>query len=582
MLAELTLRNFGLFSFLNLSLDTGYNVITGETGAGKSMLVEGLQLLVGGRASLDYVRHGKEKAEIEGLFVLPPHHPALTMAEELGIELSDNSLILSREISIKGKNVCRINGRLVPLTTLKEVGQTLLHVQGQHEQHDLLAEENHLAILDRYAGEEMEMEKSQYLALYEQLQKVKRSLADLEKNEQERAQRLDFLQYQFQEITSSHLEIGEDERLEKERRIRANAQKLAQGMEEAIQALYGDGGAYDSLAMALTHLEMCATVDESLGAVHEQLQSLAYQMEDLVDQLHKYRDRIDFDPEELNRIESRLVQIEQLKRKYGATVQEILAYGEKIRAELEQLELHGERKEQLIAEKEKIVAQLLEMAAKLSQRRKKTARQLVEAIQKELAHLYMQETKMEIQFSPLTSGLEQISWKDGTRWLGREGWEELKWLISTNPGEPPKPLAKIASGGELARLLLALKTVVAKTEPVTTMVFDEIDTGVSGRVAQAMAEKLYTIALDRQVIVITHQPQVAAMADHHFLIRKTSSSTDTQTSVSLLDDDERQIEIARMMSGKQLTKSGKEHVQELLGEAEKIKAQLRNETAARF
>lgn len=582
MLSELTLRNFGLFSTLNLSFEAGCNVITGETGAGKSMLVGGLELLVGGRASLEYVRHGKEKAEVEGLFVLPSGHPALAMVERLGIELSDNSLILSREISTKGKNVCRINGRLVPLSTFREVGQTLLHIQGQHEQHDLLEEGNHLAILDRYGGEKIAEGKGQYEALYEELQKVKRALEEVEQGERERDRRLDLLRYQLEEISGSNLEIGEDERLEKEKRIRSNAQKLAQGLEEAIQALYGEGGAYDSLAMALTHLEACASVDDRLGSAKEQLQSLFYQVEDLVDGLRKYRDSIEFDPEELNRIDSRLMQIEQLKRKYGPSIQDILAYGEKIKEELVQLEQYEERKNQLMRKKEKIVAQLMEWAEKLSCLRKEAAQQLTAALKKELADLYLAETEMEIQFSPLRAGLEQIHWQGEIRWLGKDGWDDIIWLISTNPGEPPKPLAKVASGGELARLLLALKTVVAKTEPVTTMVFDEIDTGVSGRVAQAMAEKLYTIALNRQVIVVTHQPQVAAIADHHYLISKKSTSTETLTSVTLLDQAERKIEIARMMSGKHLTKTGQEHVQELLDEARQIKTHLKKETAARL
>ncbi len=581
MLVELSIRNFALIPSLTLSLKPGLNVFTGESGAGKSMIIDALGLLVGGRASVDYVRQGSDKAEIEALFILPEVHPAKQICHQLGIELSDNSLIVCREISTSGRNVCRLNDRLVTLATLREVGQLLLQIQDQNEQQDLLNSSKHLALLDRFMEEQIGQTKRLYQQVYDQLISINQTLKQLEQNEREALQQLDFLKFQYEEIQNSQLEIGEDERLEKEKHIKKNIQKIAEGIGQALDVLYGERGAFDLMSAALSHLEQASAIDDSLAPLFEQLSSAYYQVEDVVHQLRKYYDQMDFDPHNLTSLESRLAQIDQLKRKYGSSIEEILAYAEKIKTDIDKLENRSQEKERLLQERDKILPQLLKTVNQLTELRKNAAIQLVHAIQKELADLYMDGTEMEIRFSSLPSGGAQIEWEGAKRWLSREGWDKIEWLIAPNPGEPAKPLAKIASGGELTRLLLAMKTVLAQSEPVTTLVFDEIDTGVSGRVAQAMAEKLYTISLKRQVICITHQPQAAAMADHHVYIHKETVADNTFTSLSVLDYQERQVEIARMMSGKNLTERSKQHVEELMAEAERIKAHIQQQVAIR-
>ncbi|GGK19126.1 DNA repair protein RecN [Caldalkalibacillus thermarum] len=574
MLVELSMRNFALIPSLTIAFEPGFNVLTGETGAGKSMLVEAISLLVGGRASLDYVRHGQQKAEIEGLFSIPEQHPSRSLLSELGIEFEDDMLILRRDINIKGKNICRINGKLVTLAVLREVGQLLLDIQGQHEHQHLLAEERHLALLDEYGKAKIASHKKEYLSLFNKLKKLNRTIKQLNENEQQLAQRLDLFRYQYQEIAAAELVPGEDEELEKERRVKGNAQKLYQGMEQVVDALYGDGRAMDSLAVAMNELRACAEIDESLEPYTERLESLYYQVEDIVHECRKYAESIEFDPERLHEIESRLEKIEQLKRKYGKTVDEILAYASKIEEELDTLEHREERMAELMKQRENLLLDLAVEAEQLTRIRKEVAADLTQAIKQELAGLYMDQTEIDIAFSPLGAGSDQVEYRGKKRWISQEGWDQIQWLIAPNPGEPPKPLAKIASGGELSRLLLALKTVFAKLEPVTSLIFDEIDTGVSGRVVQAMAEKLYTISLDRQVICITHQPQMAAMADHHLYIMKRTGDHGTETTVIPLDREGRHLEIARMMSGHHLTETTKEHVQELIQQAENIKAHL--------
>ncbi|MDQ0337716.1 DNA repair protein RecN (Recombination protein N) [Caldalkalibacillus uzonensis] len=575
MLVELSMRNFALIPSLTVTLEPGFNVLTGETGAGKSMIVDAISLLVGGRASVDYVRHGHQKAEIEGLFSIPDNHPARSLLSELGIELEDDMLILRRDISTKGKNICRINGKLVTLAVLREVGQLLVDIQGQHEHQHLLVEDRYLPLLDEYGKGKISPHKQEYVTLFHELKKLNRAIKQLNENEQQLAQRLDLFRYQYQEIAAAQLEPGEDEELEKEKRIKGHAQKLYQGMEQTIAALYGDGRALDSLAVAMNELQECAAIDESLEPYSEKLESLYYQVEDILHECRKYAENIEFDPERLNHIESRLVQIEQLKRKYGQTVEEILAYAAKIEEELDTLEHREERTRELMEQKQNILLDLAVEAEHLTRIRKEVAQDLIQAIKQELAGLYMDQTEIEMRFSPLSAGSDQVEHRGGKRWISQEGWDQIDWLIAPNPGEPPKPLAKIASGGELSRLLLALKTVFAKLEPVTSLIFDEIDTGVSGRVVQAMAEKLYTISLNRQVICITHQPQMAAMADHHLYIHKQTNEGGTETTVVPLDREERQMEIARMISGHHLTEATKEHVQELVQQAENIKADLK-------
>lgn len=573
MLIELSIRNFAIIPTLTVSFDDGLNVLTGETGAGKSIIIDAISLLMGGRASTEFVRHGTNKAEIEGLFMLPDTHPIRMVLQEVGIENVEDTLILRRDISKQGKNICRVNGKLVTLAILREIGQALVDVHGQHEHQSLLHEENHISLLDDYGKEEITPHKNEYVKLYKQYKHVVKTIQQLTKNEQNLAQRLDLLSFQHHEITAANLQIGEDVELEKEKRKRKHAQKISQGVDASYEAIYGDGRALDSLGIVMSSLDELSELDDSLQETQQQIESIYYQLEDISHQFAKYRDGIEFDDKRLDDIESRLVQIDQLKRKYGPTVESILEYASKIEEELESIENKEERIDELINQRDSIALDLFVEAKNLTAVRKRVAQKLIAEIKEQLKGLYMDQTLIDIHFGSLQAG-ESIE-HDGERlYVSSNGWDYIQFLISPNPGEPLKPLAKIASGGELSRLTLALKAVFANVEPVCAVIFDEVDTGVSGRVAQAMAEKLYKVSTNQQVLCISHQPQMAALADQHYRIEKNVKADVTETTIIPLQQDERIDELARMMSGSEVTEATQQLANELIMKANETKDEL--------
>jgi DNA repair protein RecN (Recombination protein N) len=559
MLRELRIRNLAVIENISVTFHPGFHVLTGETGAGKSIVIDALALAAGGRGSADMIRHGSDRADIEALFDLPPQHPAWETLERLGIEADqEDGLIIRRELQSQGKSSARINGQNVTLSMLREVGEHLVNIHGQHEHQSLLRIDRHLDWLDLFAGDEMSTHKTAYRLLFDEYQAVSRERLQLEEKSRQGMQMLDLYRFQLEEISSARLKPGEDESIGDERRKLTHAEKLSEAVSEAFDLLYGDKG-LSAISRALSRLQDIAQVDPAiLGPVIEQLQSAYYSVEDASFQLRDYRENIEFNPQRLAEIEERLDLIHSLKRKYGESVEHILAYERKIQSETDQIENRDDLLRELSEREEALLKDLRVKAEKLSSIRRDTARVLAGRIAQELSELQMNRSVFEVKLNagPLTAN----------------GTDTAEFLLSTNPGEPPKPLAKIASGGEMSRVMLALKAIFARIDEIPVLVFDEVDTGVSGRAAQAVAEKLSVLSRYCQVFSITHLPQVACMADHQYEINKQITGDQrTQTSVTELRPAQRVEELARMLGGVEVTEKTRHHAQEMLALAERQK-----------
>lgn len=559
MLRELRIRNLAVIENISVHFHPGFHVLTGETGAGKSIVIDALALAAGGRGSAEMIRHGSERADIEALFDLPPQHPVWETLERLGIEAdTEEALIIRRELLSQGKSAARINGQNVTLSMLREVGEHLVNIHGQHEHQSLLRTERHLEWLDLFAGDAMTEEKSSYRAVFQQYQAVSKERRELEEKSRQGMQMLDLYRFQVEEIDSARLKPGEDESLADEKRKLTHAEKLSEAVSEAYDLLYGDKG-LSAISRALSRLQDIVQVDPAvLQPVIEQLQSAYYSVEDASYQLRDYRENIEFNPQRLSQIEDRLDLIHTLKRKYGESIEQVSAYRQKIGSEAEQLENRDELLRELADKEEELLRDLTKRADKLSSIRKETARVLAAQIEQELSDLQMNRSVFEVKLTPGP--------------LNINGTDNAEFLLSTNPGEPPKPLAKIASGGEMSRVMLALKAIFARIDEIPVLVFDEVDTGVSGRAAQAVAEKLSVLSRHCQVFSITHLPQVACMADHQYEISKqVTADQRTQTSVSELRSEQRVEELARMLGGVEVTEKTRHHAQEMLALAERQK-----------
>lgn len=556
MLSELSIRNFAIIESLSISFQKGLTVLTGETGAGKSIIIDAVHLLVGGRGSAEFVRHGEDKAEIEGLFFLDSeNHPCYAKGKEFGIEVEDGMIVLRRDISKSGKSICRVNGKLVTIATLREIGSTLIDIHGQHEHQELMDETKHINLLDQFGSKDIQPALSEYQMVFKSYEQTLKKLKNLSENEQQIAHRLDLIQFQYDEIQSAGLKINEDEELIEEKRKLNNFERIFESIQSSYIALKGDQRGLDWIGMVMDHLETAADINPEYKELHESVANSFYLLEDAARILRNELDILEFDPQRLNDIEDRLTEINQLKRKYGQTIADVLEYAAKIEEEIETLQ----NKEIHIDQMEKELASLkkdLELeAANLTKARTVWAEKLTRLILQELKELYMEKTVFEVKID-----------YHGQQYA-KNGADRVEFYISTNPGEPLKPLSKIASGGELSRIMLALKSIFSKHQGVTSIIFDEVDTGVSGRVAQAIAEKIYKVAKNSQVLCISHLPQVAAMSDTHLYITKEIKKGRTKTSVSPLTDIEKIREIGRMISGVEITELTKQHAEELLNMA---------------
>ncbi|MER1984927.1 MAG: DNA repair protein RecN [Solibacillus sp.] len=559
MLRELSIRNFAIIDDLTVSFSEGLTVLTGETGAGKSIIIDAVHILAGGRGSTEFIRHGTKKAELGGLFqVNSETHPIYAKLEEAGIEAEEGTIIIRRDLNDNGKSVCRINGKLVPLSVLREIGGSLIDIHGQHENQELMDEKQHINLLDQFAADALASTKERYSAVYEQYRALKREVAELSMDEQRTAQRIDLYQFQINELEQADLQIEEEEQLTEERIRLMNFHKIFERANIAYNAISGEGTGLDFVGTAMNALEDIVSLDANFKEASEAIATSFYALQDAAYQIQHVLDSYEYDGERLNEVEQRLAMYQSMKRKYGTTVEEILVYYAKIEEELMQLMNRDEMLSQHDAALMKLEAELEQLAGELTAIRKEHAVHLSEAIMQELRMLHMEKAQFVVNFGRATQ-------------FEANGRDQIVFYISTNVGEPPKSLPKIASGGELSRMMLALKTIFSSSSGVTSIIFDEVDTGVSGRVAQAIAEKIAAISVNSQVLCISHLPQVAAMADHQYFIKKQVEQERTFTTVADMSQQERIEEISRMMSGSEITELTLQHATELINMANERK-----------
>lgn len=563
MLQELSIRHLAVIEHVELRCHNGFHVLTGETGAGKSIIIDALGLIAGGRSSADLVRYGSEKASIEALFHIGKDHPVWPILAGAGIEAdAEEHLIIRREITAQGKSSSRVNGQLVNRTLLKEIGECLVNIHGQHEHQSLFKIEEHIRWLDLFGDREVAEAKTAYQKAYDEYQSVRKEARELEETSKKALQMLDLYRFQVEEIGSAKLKPGEDEALLEEKRKLANAERLYQSAADAYDLLYGDSNGLEAIGRAMNKLQDIAALDaEALQPLVEQVQNAYYQLEDAAYQARDYRDGIEFNPTRLDLIEQRLDTIASLRRKYGDTVQDILAHLAKIQRELSLIENKDEALQALQLKQQQKLEKVRMLAGRLTRQRAAASERLAAEIVAELRGLHMERTQFKVQLEPLPEHK-----------LNREGADQVEFLISANPGEPLRSLSKIASGGEISRVMLALKSIFSRVDRIPVLVFDEVDTGVSGRAAQAIAEKMSRLSRGCQVFSITHLPQVACMADVHFLIHKSTDGDRTFTNVEPLSDNGRVHELARMLGGVEVTDKTLQHAQEMLALADNKKA----------
>lgn len=551
MLQELFIKDFAIIDQLTISFEKGMSVLTGETGAGKSIIIDAVSLLTGGRGSSSFVRSGTHKAILEGQFVVPSTSATLAVLDDYGIAHEDTTIVLQREISNNGRNVCRVNGQLVNLASLKRIGETLVDIHGQNEHQSLMQVDQHINLLDEYADTRLQVIKERYTTAYQQYQQLRQTLKQKQANEHEWAQRLDMLRFQVNEIDEANLQPHEEEQLLKEREQLDNFQTISDALQQSYAALSTDNGSLDQIGVAMDAMNNIANLDEHYHDIAETIQSAYYALQDAGNDISNQLDSLEFDESRLDTVEKRLELINQLKRKYGNSVTDIIAYGEKAHHELAMMEQNDTNNDELLQKMHVAQIAAQQLAEQMSQIRHQVAQDLQKQVHQQLAALYMDKAVFEVRFTTTTS-------------LHANGIDQVEFYIQTNPGEKMLPLVKIASGGELSRLMLALKTIFARSEGVTSIIFDEVDTGVSGRVAQAIADKMYDISRYSQVLCITHLPQVAAISDYQFLIVKHVHDGRTATSVTPVSGAARVDALAQMLSGTTVTKLTIEHAQELL------------------
>lgn len=564
MLKKLIINNFAIISQLQLDFKNGMTALTGETGAGKSIIIDALGLLVGSRSSIDFVRTGQNSLTVQGLFEVSKNSPVFGILDNYGIKHEDNLLIIKREINRKGRNVCRLNNELVKTNILKEVGKYLVEIHGQNQSQELLDEDNHIDILDRYAEDNFASKMENYQRKFQDFQAKKSRLRAIQKDSQNIAQRIDMLKFQIDEIDSAQLKAGEDDALEEEKNHLENFEKISSSLQGSYELLSAGGsGVVDSLGEVRQKLDVIREYDPAYQELYESIDGAYYQVQDDMATISDEIDGLDFDEYRLDNIQKRLIVLDGLKKKYGPTLDEVIQFGKDAHDELSKIDLDDNSEEKLKKEIETQQASLVKLGKEISKSRHATAKSLTKSINQELKDLYMKNARFDVDFSVLSADN-----------MTEKGIDQIRFTLKTNVGEDYKPLVKVASGGELSRVILAFESIIAEKMNVETIVFDEIDTGVSGRVAQSIGDKIYRVAQSLQVLCITHLPQVAAMSDQQLQIQKKTANNKTETEVSLLNSQERIEAISLMLAGTKITDLTREHAKELLelaqGEQEKL------------
>ncbi len=561
MLKELNIKNIAIIDQLRVEFAPGLNVLTGETGAGKSIVVDALNLALGERASGDLIRTGCQEASVEAAFELNGRttKEITALLEEQGIGINaGEDLIVRRVLSSSGKNKVYINGSLANLATLVALGASLADIHGQHEHQSLLSPDRQMEMLDSFGGVDELL--GAVGGFYRRLLDVRKKLAELQIGERDRAQREEMMRFQKSEIEAAMLKPGEDEDLAHEQKVLANSEKLAGLSAMVDEMLYSsDGSVVANLKKAVDALKDIMEIDGRLRGAVDLCESGRAQIEEAAREIASYRERVEFDPQRLERTGDRLDLIQKFKKKYGNTIEEIIAFGAKASAELDRMERSTEDIEQLKSEIQAIKFGLTDKANELTSKRGTAAQELEKKIETELGHLGMKKTAFSVRIIQEEGG----DTLDGHK-VGPRGADRVEFLIAPNPGEEPRPLAKIASGGELSRIMLALKTILAAGDSIPTLVFDEVDAGIGGAVAEEVGKKLKKVAAKRQVFCITHLPQIASMADSHYGVAKSVKEDRTHTEVRLLNEKERVDEIARMLGGKTITEATIKHAEEMI------------------
>ena len=547
MLSLLHIENIAVIERSDISFDQGFNVLTGETGAGKSIIIDAISAILGERAYRDMIRTGTNKASVRAVFT---DVPKLKWFEDNGVEY-DPETVIQREVYLDGKNVCRVNGSLVSVSILRKLGTQLINIHGQHDSATLFDEANHLAFLDAFADNEGL--RQDYAEKYEAVAKLRREIDRMTMDEGEKLRRMETLKYQIKEIEKADLRPGEDEELEDRRKLLQNSEKIADGMNDAVENLYGSDDADGAAAMLATAERALARISrfsDNISALHERVADLMYQVQDLAEEVRDARDDLAYSADELEEIEQRLDVIHKLRRKYGVTCADILEYLERAKKELDEIEFADDHLERLKKKLHKAEKTAWDAAFALRENRKQNAVSMSERILTELSQLDMPRVQFSCEFTELE--------------LTNNGADAVAFYMSANAGEALKPMSKVASGGELARIMLAMKNVLAERDQVNTLIFDEVDTGVSGRAAQKVAEKLRSVAAHKQVLCVTHLPQLAALANTHLLIAKGERDGRTYTTVTPLDIEGRKKELARIIGGTNITETTLKSAEEML------------------
>jgi len=565
MLVELTIKNIALIESLRIEFAQGFNVLTGETGAGKSIVVDSISLALGGRADRDMIRTGAERGMVQALFDVAGNSRAMAVLDGLDIEAEDGLIAIRRELSRNGRNICRVGDVVVPLNTLKQLTATLMDIHGQHEHQALMNPARHLDFLDAFGGEAHASAREKVAALYAERSRIGAELKRLMKDVSERERLVDVLSFQVQEISAAKLKPGEEQKLEKKLSVLENAEKIRQSVEGAYNLVYrGDGrapSAQEALLQSADAMDRIAPLNKRYAALAGRLRELYYGAQDVGYELQALLDDLDFEPDLLDKVAARLDAIKKLERKYGATVEEVIEFGAQAADRLNGIKGSDAALSDLKKRYKEADNALREACAALTAIRRESALRLSERICGQLKDLGMGKTRFEVRVEPLakpTAG----------------GMDGVEFMISPNPGEPLRPLASIASGGEISRVMLALKAISVDSEGVDAMIFDEIDTGVSGRMAQVVGEKMCLIAKTRQVLSVTHLPQIAALGDAHFLVEKVAGEDRTDTHVRLLDEEGRVRELSRLVGGAEDSESSLSHGAHMLKEAADRKRNL--------
>ena len=561
MLIQLNIKQFGIIESATIELKNGLTVLSGETGAGKSMILAAISQLSGQRTSTSYIRYGEEKASVEGVFDFPKNKEIINIFKDLDLDLEDEVIIIRRDIYSSGKSVCRINGTIVNLSTLKNVAVYLLDMHEQHDNQILLVEKNHLNLIDSFNKEEIKKVRTEYKEKYKEYKVVTEKIENLKQQESDILQKVDFLKFQYQELTQMKLKKDEDISLEKDIDYLENFEKVNTLAYSITDGIDGEYGILSKLAEIKSNLGELTRYNSNFEEKYEEITNLYYILDDLKYEVSSYTDDIEYDEEKLDRLIFRMDKIKKLEKKYSRSLNDLIIFREEIKEELEELENYEENYDKYIVEQKNILAELKSLGDKLTTIRKKTAQKLESLIQEELKFLYMDKSTIKVDF------------KD--KEYASDGKDDVRILISANLGEPLKSLSKVASGGELSRVMLALKIIFSRSIEATSIIFDEIDTGVSGRVSQRMAEKMYQLGVGSQVLCISHLPQTTALADTNLLISKEVIDKRTLTSIKELDRQQKIEEVARMISGDKMTRLSEEHAIEMLKLAEKTKEEIK-------